>query len=173
MKDIYITWNRAVQLSIEYSTLSSVTKGGDGDGGWQSLVRMLTSLQQFANSLPAPLKPRARELVDPGLVAVIQARALGRTFSQRQRCDVLNSTEEDRAVAKELRLGMHASRATNGLEWPISFVAATEQEEDEVLNTQEGSEGCTDEPIDEESRPPKRHRTGTQDSSDETSVTRE
>jgi len=78
--------------------------------GWQGLVRMLSSLQQFANSLPVPLKSRARELVDPALVGVIQARALGRTFSLMQHCDVACSVEADRQVTSALGLGVRAAR---------------------------------------------------------------
>lgn len=98
---MYAVWHRACEVSMH---LSSALKG------WQGLVRMLSSLQQFANSLPVPLKPRARELVDPALVGVIQARALGRTFSLAQRCDVACSVEADRRVTSALSLGVRAVR---------------------------------------------------------------
>lgn len=117
VKEVYAIWHRVCGISMQLHSTQ---------GGWQDLVRMLSSLQQFANSLPAPLKPRARELVDPALVGVIQARALGRTFSMAQRCDVPCSLESDREVTAALGLGVRAVR----LEAPDTAVGSDVPYED-------------------------------------------
>jgi len=98
---VYTAWNRACNLCSQHAHADICALG------WQELVCMLASLQRFANSLPVPLKPRARELVDPALVSVIQARALGRTFSLTQRRDVSDEVVTDRSVAQALCIGLH------------------------------------------------------------------
>jgi hypothetical protein len=65
---------------------------------WRYLVLLLASLQSFANSLPAAMKARARELVAAELVPVIQARATGRTCSLRHQQDVNDSLENSTDV---------------------------------------------------------------------------
>ena len=90
-------------------------------GAWMLLVQLLSSLQLFANALPAALKPRARELVQPAqLVAVIQARALGRTYSLQQQCEIGpvaataaggDSAEQRRCIALVAQLGPFADDA--------------------------------------------------------------
>jgi hypothetical protein len=71
---------------------------------WRHLVLLLASLQSFANSLPAPMKARARELVAAELVPVIQARATGRTYSMRHQQDVYDSLENSADVMAACRL---------------------------------------------------------------------
>ena len=101
VRAVYACWYRADNLCTHHShpDISAY--------GWQELVRMLASLQRFANSLPGPLKPRARELVDPALVSVIQARALGRTFSLSLRRDISDEVITDRSLAQALCIGLH------------------------------------------------------------------
>jgi hypothetical protein len=69
---------------------------------WRYLVLLLASLQSFANSLPAAMKARARELVAAELVPVIQARATGRTYSlchQQNVQDIAENTIVDVVAA--------------------------------------------------------------------------
>jgi hypothetical protein len=69
------------------------------------MVVLLRSLQGFANALPAPLRPRARELVAPELAPVIQARSLGRTYSTGLQADVLLDDADLQEVLTALRVG--------------------------------------------------------------------
>lgn len=101
VKAVYAGWYRANNLCTHHSHPDICSYG------WQELVHMLASLQRFANSLPGPLKPRARELVDPALVSVIQARALGRTFSLTLRRDISDEVITDRSLAQALCIGLH------------------------------------------------------------------
>eukprot|EP01032_Pedospumella_encystans_P013784 gene13784-15855_t len=137
VKAVYAEWYRANNLCTHYSHPDICSYG------WQELVRMLASLQRFANSLPGPLKPRARELVDPALVSVIQARALGRTFSLTLRRDISDEVVTDRSLAQALCIGLHDVTVSRLLE--DSATQSPRQDDREHPRSKEHRDGPTTE----------------------------
>jgi hypothetical protein len=103
VKSIYLTWGRIIPqmqaLCAEIACPAAATY----------TVTLLTSLQQFANALPAAMKTRARELVIPELVPVIHARAQGRTYSLRQQAEVALTAEDTCGVWAALQNAAAAS----------------------------------------------------------------
>jgi hypothetical protein len=100
--DVALTFSRCVQAVKEIYAEWTALAGQSED--WRHMVLLLGSLQGFANALPVPMRPRAREFVAPALAPVIQARSLGRTYSTRLQADVLLEDADQQEVLTALRL---------------------------------------------------------------------
>lgn len=91
---------QSIRLAYDsWATACIAANKGCSPQQWKYWTIFLASLQQFANALPAPLKPRARELVPSHLVPLIQSRALGRTYSLEQQAEIMLTPADHHRIA--------------------------------------------------------------------------